>query len=334
MIGRFSGNFIKYLAMGLAFALISFLLKSCDVKAANIDLSNPSRTCRDSTDGNTVCNKAIAATYWDNSYFANDGYIGDSGSGGIIYKSINFQWDDINLCKGKSILISGYVAGLFDFFNNSYSVDVYNNDSKLSCSYSLENSSRLKYTCSGTGGGKFQINLNQYEFPLRGVYTVGVSKVVDISCDSSNADVINNNNNNTQNIINNNNSNTDKITDSVNKTNDTMKDDNIDTSSSNSFFNNFKSSDHGLTGIVSAPLKIINQFTTTTCKSVNIDFLGAKADLPCGSTLWGREDLKTFVDIYNVIMGGLISYGALKGIFSRVQDFKNPDDSKVEVIDL
>ena len=33
-------------------------------------------------------------------------------------------------------------------------------------------------------------------------------------------------------------------------------------------------------------------------------------------------------------MGGLISYGALKGIFSRVQDFKNPDDSKVEVIDL
>ena len=113
-----------------------------------------------------------------------------------------------------------------------------------------------------------------------------------------------------------------------------MKDDNIDTSSSNSFFNNFKSSDHGLTGIVSAPLKIINQFTTTTCKSVNIDFLGAKADLPCGSTLWGREDLKTFVDIYNVIMGGLISYGALKGIFNRVQGFKNPDSSKVEVIDL
>lgn len=334
MIGRFSSNFIKYLAMGLAFTLISFLFRSCEVKAANIDLSNPSRTCRDDTDGNTICNKAILAGYWDNYYFANDGYIGNPGSTSPIYKSINFQWDDINLCKGKSILITGYVAGLFDFFNNSYSVGVYNNDTLLSCNYSLENSSRLKYTCSGVGGGKFQINVNQHEFPYRGTYTIGVSKVVDISCDSSNADVITNNNNNTQNIINNNNSNTDKITDSVNKTNDTMKDDNIDTSSSNSFFNNFKSSDHGLTGIVSAPLKIINQFTTTTCKSVNIDFLGAKADLPCGSTLWGREDLKTFVDIYNVIMGGLISYGALKGIFSRVQDFKNPDDSKVEVIDL
>lgn len=333
MIGRFSSSFIKYLAMGLAFALISFLFKSCEVKAFSIDVKP--RICVRDYQGNVDCSsKGEIAKFWDNNYWTTINYLGSSGSTGPINNLISFQWPDYNLCKGKTILISGYIGGLFGYFDASSAYEIYNNNSQMSCSYTRVDSSRLKFTCSGIGGGDFLVNFNLNNFESRENYQVAISQVVDISCDSSNADVITNNNNNTQNIINNNNSNTDKITDSVNKTNDTMKDDNIDTSSSNSFFNNFKSSDHGLTGIVSAPLKIINQFTTTTCKSVNIDFLGAKADLPCGSTLWGREDLKTFVDIYNVIMGGLISYGALKGIFNRVQGFKNPDSSKVEVIDL
>lgn len=317
-------DFILYFLMVFLISLVSFIVKSCEVSAANIDLSNPSRTCSDDTNGNTICKKAIAATYWDNSYFANDGYIGDSGSGGIIYKSINFQWDDINLCKGKSILISGYVAGLFDFFNNSYSVDVYNNDSKLSCSYSLENSSRLKYTCSGTGGGKFQINLNQYEFPLRGVYTVGVSKVVDISCDSSNADIITNNN-----------TNTDKITDSINNTNDTMKDDNIDTSSSNSFFNNFSNNQHGLTGVINAPIRFIQSLSNNTCSNVSftIPFVNETFNLPCFSSIY-KENFNLAYTIYQVVISALVGYWVCVKIYAMVKGFKDPTDDRIEVMDL
>lgn len=328
-------DFILYFLMIFSFFLACFILKSCDVQAANIDLSNPSRTCSDSTDGNTVCNKAIAATYWENSYFANDGYIGDPGSTSSIYKSINFQWDDINLCKGKSILITGYVAGLFDFFNNSYSVDVYNNGSLLSCSYSLENSSRLKYTCSGTGGGKFQINVNQHEFPLRSIYTIGVSKVVDISCDSSNADIITNNNNNTQNIINNNNSNTDKITDSINNTNDTMKDDNIDTSSSNSFFNNFSNNQHGLTGVINAPLKFIQSLSNNTCSNVSltIPFVDETFNLPCFSTIY-KENFNVAYTIYQVVISALVGYWVCVKIYAMVKGFKDPTDDRIEVMDL
>lgn len=333
MIGRFSSNFIKYLAMGLAFALISFLFKSCEVKAFSIDVKP--RVCVRDHLGNVDCSsKGEIAKFWDNNYWTTTNYLGSSGSTGPINNLISFQWPDYNLCKGKSILISGYIGGLFGYFDANSAYEIYNNDNQMSCSYSRVDSSRLKFTCSGIGGGDFLVNFNLNNFESRENYQVAISQVVDISCDSSNSDIITNNNNNTQTIIDNQNKNSNEINNSIKDTNDTMKDDNIDTSSSNSFFNNFKSSDHGLTGIVSAPLKIINQFTTTTCKSVNIDFLGAKADLPCGSTLWGREDLKTFVDIYNVIMGGLISYGALKGIFNRVQGFKNPDSSKVEVIDL
>lgn len=287
------------------------------VKAANIDLSNPSRTCRDDTDGNTICNKAIAATYWDNSYFANDGYIGDSGSGGIIYKSINFQWDDINLCKGKSILITGYVAGLFDFFNNSYSVDVYNNGSKLSCSYSLENSSRLKYTCSGTGGGKFQINLNQYEFPLRGVYTVGVSKVVDISCDSSNADVITSNNNNTKDIIDNNNKNADKITDSVNKTNDTIKDGSVDSAGITALTETKLPTSGIFSAILNLPVQffqsLLDNLSTTTCKNIEftLPYVDQDVSIPCVRKLLEQLNALTFYETIGALVGGIAIFNYL-----------------------
>ena len=314
--------------IGFIIVFVTFILNGCEVKAANIDLSNPSRTCSDSTDGNTICNKAITATYWDNSYFSNDGYIGDPGSSSPIYKSINFQWDDINLCKGKSILISGYVAGLFDFFNNSYSVDVYNNDSKLSCSYSLENSSRLKYTCSGVGGGKFQINVNQFEFPVRGVYTIGVSKVVDISCDSSNADIITNNNNN---------SNANKINDSINNTNDTIKNDDVSgaESAADDLKNNEAFQDtSGLSSIISMPLTFVNSLTNK-CEPIKltIPYMDADVSIPCMQSII-TSNMPLLANLIKIVVNGFIVYKILLDIFAIVRSARNPEDDRIEVLDL
>ena len=300
----------------LLFSIILFSFSTI-VKAANIDLSNPSRTCRDSTDGNTICNKAILAGYWDNYYFANDGYLGNPGSTSPIYKSINFQWDDINLCKGKSILITGYVAGLFDFFNNSYSVGVYNNDTLLSCSYSLENSSRLKYTCSGVGGGKFQINVNQHEFPLRGTYTIGVSKVVDISCDSSNADVITNNNNNTQNIINNNNSNTNKITDSINNNNDTIKDGSVDSAGITALTETKLPTSGIFSAILNLPVQffqsLLDNLSTTTCKNIEftLPYVDQDVSIPCVRKLLEQLNALAFYETIGTLVGGIAIFNYL-----------------------
>lgn len=324
MIGRFSSNFIKYLAMGLAFALISFLFKSCEVNAQPF-----SPTYR----GVEVINSSGKAISWSDSVVA-------TGRNGITFYSFqknneayahgyrfkisnDFHWN-----FGKSV-VSGYA---FCQYHTETGMDLYGCDSislvseeleTVSCSIEQEEQV-TRFVCNSTPNfvvDYVQLNMSYPADPYSITGVGGMS----IDPDTNQAIVDSNK----------------EIKDGVDKgnqiqqdTNDTIKSDDVDTSSSNSFFNNFKSSDHGLTGIVSAPLKLINQFTTTTCKSVNIDFLGAKADLPCGSTLWGREDLKTFVDIYNVIMGGLISYGAVKGIFKKVQDFKNPDNSKVEVIDL
>lgn len=326
MIGRFSNNFIKYLAMGLAFALISFLFRSCEVNA---------QVFFPTYNGIELANSSGDAIHWISA--GSISYTGRSGIQFFTYKRSNdvntyaYRWNvsqNFKLDLGKGVF-SGYA---FYQAHTDSGIDLYGVDGvslvstigeRIPCT--IENSDQItKYSCSVSSGfilDYIEINSAYYADPY-GV--VGISSMF-IDNDPS-QDIIDSNKELKDGI--------DRGNQIQQDTNDTIKSDDVDTSSSSSFFNNFKSSDHGLTGIVSAPLKIINQFTTTTCKSVNIDFLGAKADLPCGSTLWGREDLKTFVDIYNVIMGGLISYGAVKGIFKKVQDFKNPDNSKVEVMDL
>ena len=345
-IKNFSYNFIKYLAMGLAFTLISFLFRSCEVKAEVISYTTD-------FSGKSVQN----SMYTD--FKINDGPK-NYGTGNIIGTfmsyALNGGWDFIRsitvldssgnefVCNIGTYVIDGNNQQIGSFTcpvdtSNKLTAVRFRKGDTSTLIQILLGSQRVSFVQSesyaiinGLIGKDYSSLLEEFKSrtneQLTDLYFLIESKMGDI------LNSITTNNSNITNGLN-------DINDSVKEgnkiqqdTNNTIKSDDVDTSSSNSFFNNFNSSDHGLTGIVSAPLKIINRFTTTTCKSVNIDFLGAKADLPCGSTLWGRKDLKTFVDIYNVIMGGLISYGALKGIFGMVQDFKNPDNSKVEVIDL
>lgn len=322
MIGRFSSNFIKYLAMGLAFALISFLFKSCEVKAESFTPGT--------LEAFTTASSSRATANLHYFMYSLDYYSSNLSEAYGLYGlyAVTNNTTPGNYFSFFALSMAPSTTGYLQLSDSSY---VSCNPANTSV---VDGWNVYAFTCN------LPNNVTVYKYGVTVSNAVPspnlkISKLTYFA-DASSSQIneiqssISSVFNNISNVANN----VKDVENAVKDTNDTMKDDNIDTSSSNSFFNNFKSSDHGLTGIVSAPLKIINQFTTTTCKSVNIDFLGAKADLPCGSTLWGREDLKTFVDIYNVIMGGLISYGALKGIFNRVQGFKNPDSSKVEVIDL
>lgn len=124
------------------------------------------------------------------------------------------------------------------------------------------------------------------------------------------------------------------VNNSINNVNDSITDSNVDSSSASGFFNNFSNNDHGLSGIVSSPLRLVKAFTSNTCTPAKFDIYGKDVELPCSTYLTNREDVKPFYIAYNIIMGGLISYGCLIGIRKKVDDFKNPDDSKVEVMDL
>ena len=314
--------------------IFSLFFGVSQVKAFSIDVKP--RICVRDHLGNVDCSsKGEIAKFWDNNYWTTINYLGSSGSTGPITNLISFQWPDYNLCKGKTILISGYIGGLFGYFDASSAYEIYNNNSQMSCSYTRVDSSRLKFSCSGIGGGDFLVNFNLNSFASRENYQVAVSQVVDISCDSSNADIITNNNNNTQNIINNNNSNTDKITDSINNTNDTMKDDNIDTSSSNSFFNNFSNNQHGLTGVINAPLKFIQSLSNNTCSNVSftIPFVNETFNLPCFSSIY-KENFNLAYTIYQVVISALVGYWVCVKIYAMVKGFKDPTDDRIEVMDL
>lgn len=337
--------FSKFLIFG-SIILCSSFFNIYKVNAGYIDLSSPNRSCADSINGSTSCGKVDIANYWDNPYYSNKLYLGDPGSTGTIYHSINFQWDDINLCKGKTILISGTIAGLFDFFNNSYSIDVYNNGSKLSCNYSLENSSRLKYICSGTGGGKFQINVNQLSFNTQKTYTIAVSKVVDITCDVGNSDIITNNNNNTQNIINNNNKNTQDIINNQNQNSqntqqkidnidDTLKDSSIDSdnaSSSANDWNNKNASNGTITNLLTLPIQLMQGYVNgmnSICTPFNLgNLFGTTIILPCinvgnlvGSSLWS---------VIDVLFSGFMIFSIAKKLIKIFNDFTNMKSNQVD----
>lgn len=119
------------------------------------------------------------------------------------------------------------------------------------------------------------------------------------------------------------------------ETNDLITSDEIDTGSSDSFFNNFSTEDNGgISSIVTAPLKMIRSITET-CLPLSIPFYDNDIELPCGDTLfWNRADVKTFRNTWNIIIGGPIIYMLLVKLFQVIQNIKNPGNSKVEVMKL
>lgn len=125
------------------------------------------------------------------------------------------------------------------------------------------------------------------------------------------------------------------VENAVKDTNDTMKDDNIDTSSSNSFFNNFSNNQHGLTGVINAPLKFIQSLSNNTCSNVSltIPFVNETFNLPCFSSIY-KENFNLAYTIYQVVISALVGYWVCVKIYAMVKGFKDPTDDRIEVMDL
>lgn len=124
----------------------------------------------------------------------------------------------------------------------------------------------------------------------------------------------------------------------IKDTNDTIKD--SDTSeasdSAGSFFEGFSTDTHGLTSIITAPLELIGNITSSSCSPIALDipFLdGQTLSLPCMSAIY-EDFFGDFFDVYQIITFGIVAYWVCVRIFNLVKDFKNPDHDEVEVMDL
>lgn len=113
---------------------------------------------------------------------------------------------------------------------------------------------------------------------------------------------------------------------------DTLKSDDVDDKSS--FFTDFSSADHGLSGVITAPLRAVSKITAT-CQPVTFSVLDEPIELPCGDTLfWNKESVKSFKIVWNLLVGGPLIYFLIKKLFKVIEGLKNPDDDRIEVLDL
>lgn len=135
-----------------------------------------------------------------------------------------------------------------------------------------------------------------------------------------------------ENKLNNLNNTQQETNDKLEDLNKNLKSDEIDDNSG--FFSNFTSSDHGLAGIITSPLRAINKLTSA-CQPVSFNVLDEPIELPCGDTLfWNKEGVQSFRLIWNILVGGPILFLLLKKLFKVVENLKNPDDDRIEVLDL
>lgn len=101
-------------------------------------------------------------------------------------------------------------------------------------------------------------------------------------------------------------------------------------------FKNFKTNDHGLSSIITAPLQAIKNLTSSTCNSLDLPIpfsKGQTISLPCMTSIYENR-LGIIYTMYKTIITGYIGYWVCVRIYTLIKGFKDPDDDKVEVLDL
>lgn len=118
-----------------------------------------------------------------------------------------------------------------------------------------------------------------------------------------------------------------KQTEEQKKTNDTLKDDNTDEASTkgSGFFNSFTSESHGLSGIVTAPLQMLQSLTTATCKPLKfkLPFVDNEVTLPCMRSIY-EQHFGVFFTLWQTITTGLISYNVCLNFYKKINEYVAP----------
>lgn len=103
-----------------------------------------------------------------------------------------------------------------------------------------------------------------------------------------------------------------------------------------SFFGNFTTEDHGgLNSIITAPLNTIRSLLNSSCTKLTLPlpFVNKNLELPCMNDIY-TEHFGLFFSLYQTIILAIISYRCLRSIFFDITGFTNPDDDRIEVMDL
>lgn len=129
----------------------------------------------------------------------------------------------------------------------------------------------------------------------------------------------------------------DETNQAIKDTNDTIKD--SDTSgagdTASGFFDDFQDDDYGLSDIITMPLQVINSLTSSSCVELdlNVPFVNKKMSLPCMSSIYSQYFSDAYT-LYQTATTGFVAYWVIVKIYALIKGFKDPDNDKIEVMDL
>lgn len=114
-----------------------------------------------------------------------------------------------------------------------------------------------------------------------------------------------------------------------------LNDDNIDENFVSDFFNTFSSNSHGVSGVITAPFRLLNSLTTATCSPLEfrLPFVHNTVTLPCMRGIY-EEHFGTFFSLWQMITTGLISYSVMINMYSKIHNLQNPKNDRIEVLNL
>lgn len=240
----------------------------------------------------------------------NDGYLGSTGA---INNSANFKFSDYTpIFGGNSYNVSGWSFGSANY----YYLVVYDINKNFLFSFNYANNSNLDLTdYSGLLFIRINVNTNTGNNVMI-VQNDGICVPFSYVQMKQNQETNN----------------------SISNVNDSINNSNIDSGTGSDFFDNFKTDDNGgISAIITKPLTLVNNLLSSNnqCSNLNLpDFMGARnVYLPSGCILWNNAPI-IVINLWNIFACGLASYYILKDLFKIVENLKNPDNDKVEVIDL
>lgn len=165
-----------------------------------------------------------------------------------------------------------------------------------------------------------------------------------IQSNENTQNIINNDNSNTQDIINNQNANTDRIvnaqngtTNAVNGLNDSINNTNTSGSENalSSIINDPAFQDNtGINSIITLPVNMISSLSNT-CQpiTINIPFINSNVQLPCFRAVI-TQHMPLVANLIGIVVNGFILYRILIDIVGIVKSARNPDEDRLDVLEL
>lgn len=109
----------------------------------------------------------------------------------------------------------------------------------------------------------------------------------------------------------------------------------IQANENSNFFSSFRTNFHGLSDIISTPLYAIKKINTGVCTPLEIPlpFTDKNISLPCMISVY-ENNIPEILNIWQIVTNGIISYYIILDLFRIVKTFKEPEEDKIEVVDL